>query len=653
MRVGSLVYATHQGLGMLAKAFYERGVVTDVLVVRHPRHPTLHEWYPNAPQTPIRPFDFNLAADFCASMDVMLFFETPFDWRLIDYSRQIGVGTALMTMYECTPERLPAEPNVFLCPSKLDLQHFPPHHSVYLPVPVDIAWRQRTRAEVFVHNAGWGGLRGRNGTAEFLEAIQYVKSAARFVIRAQKPLDFSHREPRIVQISYGTHPYDKLWNEGDVFVFPEKFCGLSLSLQEARAAGMLVMASDRFPINDWLPREPLIPVREYRRSSVGSPCREFDEAVIDPRAIAGQIDEWYGRDITDYSLSGRTWAESMSWEKLKPHYEATLLGVAASPARGRSSGRVEAGARSRPSQGGHGLRIVYVAKHDSGRNDDEGAICHALAELGHQVQRIRESEGVSASCIQGDLLLFHSWRDWETLARLKGRIPLVFWYFDLVDYPDPTLQSRNQRRRNWMREVLPHVDLGFCTDGDWVARDSFGKLTHLLQGADSRAAKLGTTQTSLEAEAVPPILFTGTRHGGHQRASFVDEMTAVHGAAFHHIEEGIHGQPLAHLIARSQIVVAPDGPVTDRYWSNRVYQTLAFGGFLLHPYCEGLTEHYTPSREIVYYHAREELHEQIRFYLGRPHERQRIAAAGHARTLAEHTYTHRCRELVRFVQKRL
>jgi hypothetical protein len=123
-----------------------------------------------------------------------------------------------------------------------------------------------------------------------------------------------------VEIDYTHHHYDELFSEGDTFIFPESFNGLSLPLQEAYSAGMCVMATDRFPMNTWLPREPLIPVEKYRRDNVGGSCVEFDRAVIEPRLIAATIDNWYGRDISHLSSSGRDWAAEHSWEKLKPVY---------------------------------------------------------------------------------------------------------------------------------------------------------------------------------------------------------------------------------------------------------------------------------------------------------------------------------------------
>lgn len=319
MITGSVVYPTEQGLGILAKSFCDHGVVNRVIAIKHHTRTNHWQWYDDNPDnllTTVRKLGSTLTTDWLKGADQMLFFETPFDWELLDRCRRMGIKTALMPMYECMPRDLPARPDRFFCPSLLDLQHFPVY-GTFMPVPVDtirVPWRLRHRAYTFVHNAGFGGLKERNGTKELLEAWQYVKSPAKLLLRSQTHLDLP-ADPRI-RGSFGTMPYEHLYSEGDVFIFPEKFNGLSLPLQEARASGMLVMATDRFPMNSWLPTEPLIPKAGTVKSCISGRCIEFDEAVLDPVTIAAKVDEWYGRDVGDYSLSGREWAEANSWNKL-------------------------------------------------------------------------------------------------------------------------------------------------------------------------------------------------------------------------------------------------------------------------------------------------------------------------------------------------
>ncbi len=290
------------------------------------------------------------------------------------------------------------------------------------------------------------------------------------------------------------------------------------------------------------------------------------------------------------------------------------------------------------------MRIAYVAKHDSGGADDEGAVTHALTELGHDVQRLREEKGQFADRLGADFVLFHKWSDFEAMSRLKT--PKVFWYFDLVDYRDPTLASRCLARMNWMKEATPLVELGFCTDGDWCDLDRSGKLVQLCQGADGRIVRASPNPNNRK------ILFTGTSNGGTTRRSFVTEMERRWGGDFHHVQAGVYRESLRNLIAQSAVVVAPDGPVTAKYWSNRVYNALGFGAFLIHPYCDRLTLQYLPH-ELATYTDREDLHLKIEHYRNNIQQRCDVARAGYLRTVQEHLYTHRCKTLIETVQRRL
>lgn len=326
MKVGSLVYATAQGLGVLAKSFYDAGILTDVFIVRHSSRKTHEEWYPpGTPSDDIRRVAAGSkhARRFVERMDAMLFFETPFDWGLIGLCREKGVKTVLMPMHECMHEKIAAQPDAIVCPSLLDARVYP--KGVYVPVPADpgIPWRLRRRVETYVHNAGHGGLQNRNGTGVLIDAVRLARKPFRLILRSQAPLQWSADDPKI-DLRIGDCPREKLYEEGDAFVFPERFNGLSLPLQEACAAGMAVMATDRFPNNAWLPLEPLIPVESYRKNRIGRAYNEFNEAQIDPQILADHLDRWYGAPCEQLSLAGKAWAEANSWANLKPRYMELL-----------------------------------------------------------------------------------------------------------------------------------------------------------------------------------------------------------------------------------------------------------------------------------------------------------------------------------------
>lgn len=300
------------------------------------------------------------------------------------------------------------------------------------------------------------------------------------------------------------------------------------------------------------------------------------------------------------------------------------------------------------------MKVLYIAKHEqSVSNDDEGAIADALTKLGCEVTCVRET-GNKELGVGFDFALFHHPQNLRRVQAVK--CPKAFWCFDLVDYPDSTLADRCEKRQRWASRMTELCEFGFFTDGDHVARVNDPKVRWLPQGADQRRLGRRRNESKAVSSAVASgcdLLFTGISRGGAGRQSWVDEMQRVYGPKFNHYFSGKHGRVLSELVAGARIVLAPDSPVTNRYWSNRVYLTLGCGGFLLHPYCAGLYAHYDDKVHLVYYRSRAELHDLIRFYLDRQDLAMSIAQAGLARTTMHHTYVNRCQELLRIVKERL
>lgn len=123
----------------------------------------------------------------------------------------------------------------------------------------------------------------------------------------------------------------------------------------------------------------------------------------------------------------------------------------------------------------------------------------------------------------------------------------------------------------------------------------------------------------------------------------------------------VRGDQLRQLYASVQVVVGDScllgdhpGEVATRYWSDRIPETLGRGGFLLHPYVDGLAEHFDLGRELVCWPLGDwaALDDLIGYYLAHPAERMEIAEAGRRRVLADHTYTVRMRQLLDETRRR-
>ncbi len=107
----------------------------------------------------------------------------------------------------------------------------------------------------------------------------------------------------------------------------------------------------------------------------------------------------------------------------------------------------------------------------------------------------------------------------------------------------------------------------------------------------------------------------------------------------------MRNQDLNDLYASVAIVVGDSLalPGHTRYWSDRPYETVGRGGFLLMTHVPGLEEHFTDREHLVFWDAGNfsQLDQLIDAYLSDPDERLRISTAGQAHVRAHHTYRHR------------
>lgn len=85
----------------------------------------------------------------------------------------------------------------------------------------------------------------------------------------------------------------------------------------------------------------------------------------------------------------------------------------------------------------------------------------------------------------------------------------------------------------------------------------------------------------------------------------------------------------------------------------RNFEVPGCGGFLLTGKAENLEEYYVPGKEIVCFETLTELTEKIKYYLSHEEERRQISRAGYERTLREHTYERRLRQLFHIIERGL
>lgn len=117
-----------------------------------------------------------------------------------------------------------------------------------------------------------------------------------------------------------------------------------------------------------------------------------------------------------------------------------------------------------------------------------------------------------------------------------------------------------------------------------------------------------------------------------------------------------HGQSwgidMYKILSQSKIVINRHIDAAENYANNmRLYETTGMGAMLITDMKKNLNELFKTGKEIETYKNADELISKVRYYLSHEDKRQEIAVYGQKRTLEEHSYHQRMKELVKIVNK--
>ena len=285
------------------------------------------------------------------------------------------------------------------------------------------------------------------------------------------------------------------------------------------------------------------------------------------------------------------------------------------------------------------MRILYVVTESS---NDERSIMDAFRKKGHYIEKVFEDILDKRKADEFDILLFNHTRQLDKIRRMNPT--KVAWVFDLVthfDYHPELLVTR----RSWATSVTYIADVAFFTDGDFVSTIDRPNTYWLSQGAQDT--------NKVDEEQVYDLLFAASVREP-TREKFLEEMKSTYQDRLKTVINGerVFGRDFASYVASSKIIVAPNTPVKPNYWSNRVWMVLGYGGFLLHPYVEGLAKILKDKKHLVYYDPNnmEDLHQKISYYLEHEEERNLIAAAGWEEVKKKHTYVNRVEKILQVLR---
>jgi spore maturation protein CgeB len=116
----------------------------------------------------------------------------------------------------------------------------------------------------------------------------------------------------------------------------------------------------------------------------------------------------------------------------------------------------------------------------------------------------------------------------------------------------------------------------------------------------------------------------------------------------------VWGMDMYRALARSRITLNRHINVAENNANNmRLYEATGVGAMLLTDRKDNLHELFEIGKEVVAYSSKEEAVEIVRHYLNHPEELVKVAKAGQARTLRDHTYAQRMQELVPILKRNM
>lgn len=371
LRLGAICRADNSGLGIQTFEFYRhmrpaKTMIVDISKLNgNQQYPQRYE--ERGGSLFIKGFPTASDIDgFLQDLDVVFVAEAPYNYYLYDRARELGVKTAVQYNYEFFDWFIHSDypkPDMLIAPSKwhfADINAWVNHTNqhtgasirhVYLHCPVNrevLIQRKITKARTFLHVVGKSAAYDRNGTETVIDASRYLTTDAEILIHFQAEQGLGHQststisdyvqrlekngnQDKVTIEQFELREYQDVYKEGDVMVLPRRYGGNCLPMGEALSVGMPVIMTDISPNNSFLPPSWIVPAQKIGQFE---PRTVIDIYGSDPRALAAKIDEFYNmseRQMLVENQRAGSLAQSISWEVMKPEYDAALRALCSSP----------------------------------------------------------------------------------------------------------------------------------------------------------------------------------------------------------------------------------------------------------------------------------------------------------------------------------
>lgn len=286
----------------------------------------------------------------------------------------------------------------------------------------------------------------------------------------------------------------------------------------------------------------------------------------------------------------------------------------------------------------------------------------SLEALGHEVIRLQETtittEQVLAEALKSDgLIWIHSHGFINkgmsmglVLDKLReADIPSIAYHLDLY--------MGIERWKEYETSPYMHVDWFFTVDklmADYFNRNTTVKGRYLQAGVFDKECVM------YEPEPVDyDVIFVGSKGYHHEwqwRPQLINWLQETYGSRFLHVGgDGatgtVRGVELNHIYANAKVAVGDSLCLNFNYpyyWSDRVYETLGRGGFMIHPYILGIEKQFVDGAHIKYFTFGnfDLLKSMIDYYIENTEERERIRLGGHKLVSEHYTYKNRWQQII-------
>lgn len=298
------------------------------------------------------------------------------------------------------------------------------------------------------------------------------------------------------------------------------------------------------------------------------------------------------------------------------------------------------------------MKVTYIGKFE--KLWDEESIARGLESAGAEVVRISDREPYQNILTlikreKPDVVLGAKYQfdgAWKLFEEMRDmHIPTASWTFDLIIGHPP---------REVEIDTFPFFNANLVLMTDGGHEEEYQK--HGIQKHSLRQGIPDEFCYKAEAEPKYDIIFVGTENPTFPyRQDMLEYLKKTYGERMtwfgRRDTNDVRGHDLNTLIAETKIVIGDSMYAPREYWSNRIYETIGRGGFIIHPMIDGLEKEFEPYKEFLPYAwgDYEGLKTKIDYFLSHDKERRAIADAGFERVKREYKMSDRTKILHKYL----